>query len=229
RTNTVAYEIGITPFLGEHDSSLTLLLFTVIFFGASLYFSLQSSKLIDIIGKFLTPILLIVITILIDAAIFSPIVAIQETTEVYQIYSFFKGFQEGYLTMDVLAAFVFGIIIINAMKVGGNTEKKPLIISTMKAALIAAALLAIVYSFLAYLGAIGVEEIGYMENGGAVLAASSAYYFGSYGKIILGIIVVAACLTTSIGLITSCASYFQQIVPRLSYKVWVIIFTLVSA
>ena len=38
--------------------------------------------------------------------------------------SFFKGFQEGYLTMDTLASLVFGIIVINAIKAKGVTEKK---------------------------------------------------------------------------------------------------------
>lgn len=131
--------------------------------------------------------------------------------------------------MDLLAAFVFGIIIINAMKDIGYSTKKQLIISTSKAALIAALLLGIVYSSLAYLGAISVEEIGYMENGGSILAAASAFYFGSYGKIILGVIVVAACLTTSIGLVTSCASYFHQIIPKISYSIWAIIFTILGA
>ncbi|MGP4039718.1 branched-chain amino acid transport system II carrier protein [Gracilibacillus sp. D59] len=229
RTNTVAYEMGILPFLEDKSSNWSLLIFTIIFFGLSLYFSLQSKKLVDIIGKILTPLLLIVITLLILAAFFNPIGAIQEPTEGYTVNSFFKGFQEGYLTMDVLAAFVFGIIIINTMKDQGSVSKKKLLVSTMKAALIAAALLAIVYSSLAYLGAISVNGIGYLDNGGAILAATSAFYFGSYGKIILGFIVVAACLTTSIGLITSCASYFHKIVPNVSYKVWAIIFTLFSA
>ncbi|MGN8646580.1 branched-chain amino acid transport system II carrier protein [Gracilibacillus sp. HCP3S3_G5_1] len=229
RTNTVAYEIGILPFLNNQSSNGSLLIFTIIFFGLSLYFSLQSKKLVNIIGNILTPLLLIVIALLILAAFFNPIGTIQEPTEAYAVNSFFKGFQEGYLTMDVLAAFVFGIIIINAIKGQGSISKKELLVYTMKAALIAAVLLAIVYSSLAYLGAISVEEIGYMANGGAILAATSSFYFGAYGKIILGIIVVAACLTTSIGLITSCASYFNEIVPTISYKVWVIIFTLFSA
>ncbi|SFL59243.1 branched-chain amino acid:cation transporter, LIVCS family [Gracilibacillus orientalis] len=229
RTNTVAYEMGIMPFLEDKSSNWSLLIFTIIFFGLSLYFSLQSKKLVDIIGKILTPLLLIVIALLILAAFFNPIGTIQEPTQAYMANSFFKGFQEGYLTMDVLAAFVFGIIIINTMKDQGSISKKELLVSTMKAALIAALLLAIVYSSLAYLGAISVNGIGYMDNGGAILAATSAFYFGAYGKIILGFIVVAACLTTSIGLITACASYFNKIVPNVSYKIWAIIFTLFSA
>ncbi|SER19565.1 branched-chain amino acid:cation transporter, LIVCS family [Gracilibacillus ureilyticus] len=229
RTNTVAYEIGVTPFLENSTSNWPLLGFTVIFFGLSLYFSLEAKKLIDIIGKILTPLLLIVITVLIVTAILNPIGPVQEPTEAYLTNSFFKGFQEGYLTMDMLAGFVFGIIIINAMKDGGTTSNRQLLVSTMKAAIIAASLLAVVYSSLAYLGAVSVDGVGHMDNGGRILASASEFYFGSFGKVMLGLIVMAACLTTSIGLITSCSSYFHQLIPRISYQLWAVIFTLFSA
>ncbi len=229
RTNTVAYEIGIVPFLNNSSSAWPLFVFTIIFFGITLYFSLQAKKLVDIIGKVLTPILLVVIGLLIVASIINPIGSIQPATEGYMTDSFFKGFQEGYLTMDALAAFVFGIIIINIIKDRGATSKKEIMGTALKVALVAAVLLAIIYSSLAYMGAFSVEGLGYLNNGGAILSAASEFYFGSYGKMILAVIVVAACLTTSIGLITSCASYFNKIVPSVSYKAWATVFTLFSA
>ncbi|WP_099351442.1 branched-chain amino acid transport system II carrier protein [Fredinandcohnia onubensis] len=229
RTNTVAYEIGIVPFLENQTSYLPLFLFTIVFFGVTLFFSLKSSKIVDIVGKMLTPILLIVIAILIIAAFVNPIGAIQEPTETYMSNSFFKGFQEGYNTMDALAAFVFGIIIINIMKQRGATSKKEIMISTGKVALVAGVLLAVIYSSLAFLGATSVEGLGFLDNGGSILSAASLHFFGWYGKVILAVIVIAACLTTSIGLITSCASYFTKLIPALSYKKWAVIFTLFSA
>lgn len=229
RTNTVAYEIGIVPFLENQTSYLPLFLFTVVFFGVTLFFSLKSSKIVDIVGKMLTPILLIVIAILIIAAFVNPIGAIQEPTETYVSNSFFKGFQEGYNTMDALAAFVFGIIIINIMKQRGATSKKQIMISTGKVALVAGVLLAVIYSSLAFLGATSVEGLGFLDNGGSILSAASQYFFGWYGKVILAVIVIAACLTTSIGLITSCASYFSKLIPALSYKKWAVVFTVFSA
>lgn len=229
RTNTVAYEIGIVPFLENQSSYLPLLLFTIIFFGVTLYFSLKSSKIVDIVGKMLTPILLIVIAILIIAAFVNPIGAIQEPTETYMTNSFFKGFQEGYNTMDALAAFVFGIIVINIMKDRGATSKKQIMISTGKVALVAGVLLAAIYSSLAFLGATSVDGLGLLDNGGSILAAASNHFFGWYGKVILAVIVIAACLTTSIGLITSCAAYFSKLVPALSYKKWAVVFTVFSA
>ncbi|ARK30164.1 branched-chain amino acid transport system II carrier protein [Halalkalibacter krulwichiae] len=229
RTNTVSFEMGINPFLGNNDGFLPLFIYTVIFFAITLFFSLQSNKLVDLVGKILTPLLLAFIGILIITNLFNPMGPIQEPTEAYMSHSFFKGFQEGYLTMDALAAFVFGIIIINIMKERGATTKKEIMISTLKVALVAGALLAIIYSSLSYMGATSVNELGHLENGGAILAGISYYYFGSFGKVILAFIVIAACLTTSIGLITACASYFNRLLPKVSYKQWAILFTIFSA
>ena len=130
--------------------------------------------------------------------------------------------------MDALAAFVFGIIIINTMKNSGAITKKEIMTSSLKVALIAGGLLAAIYSSLAYMGATSVSELGMLDNGGAILAAVSAHYFGAYGNALLSLIVIAACLTTSIGLITSCASYFTKLVPSISYTRWAVIFTIFS-
>lgn len=73
RTNTVAFEIGMVPFIGDVNTSLWLLLFTILFFGATLFFSLKAQKIVDIVGKILTPVLLIAMLILIVAFFISPI------------------------------------------------------------------------------------------------------------------------------------------------------------
>src|SRR5690606_29154455 len=106
RTATVSFEIGIKPYLSEGSSSIGLIITSIIFFGITAFFSLNSSKIVDIVGKYLTPILLIVIAVLIGAAFINPMGAFQAPTEAYLNGAFFKGFQEGYLTMDALAAFV---------------------------------------------------------------------------------------------------------------------------
>lgn len=228
RTATVSYEIGIKPFFGENAGFLPLLIFSLIFFSITLFFSLRSSKLVDVIGKVLTPLLLLSIGVLITFVFLKPIGEIQAPTENYLNNAFFKGFQEGYLTMDALAAFVFGIIIINTIKNSGEVTKKEIMTSSLKVALIAGVLLATIYSSLAYMGATSVSELGTLDNGGAILAAVAAHYFGTFGNALLSVIVIAACLTTSIGLITSCAAYFSKLVPSLSYTRWAVIFTIFS-
>ena len=228
RTGSVSYEVALKPVLGEGNGTLALLIFTAVFFAVTCFLSLNPGKIVDIVGKILTPVLLIVVLILIGAAIINPFGEPTEAVGKYVDTPFFSGFQEGYLTMDALASFVFGIIVINAVRGMGAKTNRDVMRYTFKAGLIAAALLGIIYGGLAYLGATSVERIGVMDNGGAILAAVSNAYFGSAGNLLLGVIVVAACLTTSIGLVTACSSYFNKLMPRISYKVWAIILSLFS-
>lgn len=122
------------------------------------------------------------------------------------------------LSLNALVAFVFGIIIVNALKEQGASTKKQLMGVCAKAAAIAAVLLAVMYTALSYMGASSVEELGILENGAEVLAKISSYYFGSYGSILLGLMITVACLTTSVGLITACSSFFHELFPNISYK-----------
>ncbi|MCK1985921.1 MULTISPECIES: branched-chain amino acid transport system II carrier protein [Peribacillus] len=229
RTGSVSYEIGIKPFLSNDVGFLPLLIFTIIYFGIACLLSINPSKMLDIVGKILTPLLLIFIGILIVVAIINPMGEIQSPSADYSDNSFFKGFKEGYLTMDTLAGFAFGIIVINAFKDRGITSRKEVLGYCLKAGLIAATLLVIVYASITYVGATSVEKLGQLGNGGDVLAQASNHFFGPAGAVLLGLIVIAACLTTSIGLITACATYFNKLLPAVSYKSYVVIFSVFSA
>ncbi|MDF9759279.1 LIVCS family branched-chain amino acid:cation transporter [Peribacillus simplex] len=229
RTGSVSYEIGIKPFLSNDVGFLPLLVFTIIYFGVACLLSINPSKMLDVVGKILTPLLLIFIGILIVVAIINPMGEIQSPSANYSDNSFFKGFKEGYLTMDTLAGFAFGIIIINVIKEKGITSRKEVLGFCIKAGLIAASLLVIVYTALTYVGATSVEKLGHLDNGGDVLAQASHHFFGPAGAVLLGLIVIAACLTTSIGLITACSTYFNKILPVISYKSFVVIFSVFSA
>ncbi|MDM5292841.1 branched-chain amino acid transport system II carrier protein [Peribacillus simplex] len=229
RTGSVSYEIGIKPFLSNDVGFLPLLVFTIIYFGIACLLSINPSKMLDVVGKILTPLLLIFIGILIVVAIINPMGEIQSPLADYSDNSFFKGFKEGYLTMDTLAGFAFGIIIINVIKEKGITSRKEVLGFCIKAGLIAASLLVIVYTALTYVGATSVEKLGHLDNGGDVLAQASHHFFGPAGAVLLGLIVIAACLTTSIGLITACSTYFNKILPFISYKSFVVIFSVFSA
>ncbi|MDF0726437.1 branched-chain amino acid transport system II carrier protein [Cytobacillus sp. S13-E01] len=229
RTGTVAFEIGIVPFLpDEWIGGTALFIYSIIFFGITYFLSLNPSKLVDRIGKVLTPILLLVIGLLVVKAVMSPMGIIQNPKEGYQTSPFFKGFIDGYLTMDTIAALVFGIVVISSIKEKGITDKRILVKACTKAGIIAASGLAIVYVSLSYLGASSVESIGYSNNGGEILSASSKYLYGSLGSVILSIAITFACLTTSIGLVSSTAKYFATLSSKLSYNSFVAVFSLFS-
>lgn len=231
RTATVSYEIGIVPFLSDAaiETRWPLALFTFIFFSITVALALNPAKLVDRIGKLLTPILFIVITALITKSIFTPMGSIKEPQGEFITHPFFHSFVEGYLTMDVIAALVFGIIIINALKAEGITEKKPVMKAMVIAGGIAAIGLTFVYLSLSYIGATSVDAIGIQANGGAILALTSTVLYGDAGTIILATTIIFACLTTSIGLVSACAQYFVVIYPKLSYKAYVFLFAGFSA
>ena len=98
----------------------------------------------------ITPVLLLSMVILIIASLVKPMGLAQEPTKTYQTTSlaFTNGLMEGYNTMDALASLVFGIIVINSVKLYGAKTKKEVFNNTAKSAIIAAVLLALVYVFI---------------------------------------------------------------------------------
>lgn len=231
RTATVSYEIGIVPFLSitAAEKSWPLVLFTMVFFTITITLALNPAKLVDRIGKLLTPILFFVIGALVIKSFVTPMGAIQEAHDEYITHPFFHSFVEGYLTMDVIAALVFGIIIINVLKAEGITKKVSVMKTMIIAGLIAAVGLTFVYLSLGYIGATSIDTIGIQDNGGAILALTSTVLYGSAGTTILAVTIIFACLTTSIGLVSACAQYFIMIFPQFSYKTYVFLFAGFSA
>lgn len=225
RTGAVAFDIAIVPFLSEGSMQIPSLIFTFIFFAVTLWLSLNPSKIVDRVGRILSPGIIILLIFLLLVVIFKPISAIQEPEAPYLTHSFFTGFTEGYNTMDALASLVFGIIVINVIRSMGITSKRGILKATAKTGLVATFFLSIIYVGIAYLGATGTGEFGLLETGGQVLSQTAAYYFGTFGHILLGIVIILACLTTAIGLMTACGEYFHTIIPKVSYKQFVTLFT----
>ncbi|ULJ68675.1 branched-chain amino acid transport system II carrier protein [Wielerella bovis] len=231
RTATVSFEIGVMPFLGEIDKdakSLYLGIFSFVFFAIAFWLSISPNELVNRVGKILTPVLLLTIAILVITAAVKPMGAPELPIDDYTNKAFTKGIIEGYGTMDALASLVFAIIVIDAIRNMGVTDKKQILSLTTWAGLIAASCLAVVYIFIAYMGATSVAGLGMQESGAAVLSKSATHYFGTVGQTLLAVIVFLACLSTAVGLITACGEYFNRLIPQLSYGKWVVIFTLVS-
>ncbi|MED1917310.1 branched-chain amino acid transport system II carrier protein, partial [Bacillus thuringiensis] len=152
RSGNVSFDIGVKPFLSEQAGSAPLILFTILFFAIACFLSLNPMKIIHVVGKILTPIKLTFIGIIAVTAILYPIGAFQAPQADYTSDVFFKGFQEGYLTLDALVAFVFGMIIVNAIKEKGVTARKQVLAACAKATMIAGLLLVLFYTALSFMG-----------------------------------------------------------------------------
>ena len=229
RCATVAFEMGIKPFLSENGSTMTfaLLIYSIVFFSLVLWLSLSPSKIVDRFGKLLTPTLLILLFIIVVKSFLTPLGHPTAPTDAYSEGSFFKGFLDGYLTMDLLASLAFGIVIATTIRTQGITDTRSISLAMTIAGLGAGILLAIIYAILGYLGATS-GSMGPVENGTTVLMQVMTQLFGNSGSILLGIIFTIACLCVSIGLIISCSEYFSSKLPRFSYKQWAILLTVIS-
>ena len=228
RTATVSFEIAVAPFLNESQKTVGLTAFSVAFFGVAYWLSMSPGKLVDRIGKILTPVLLLTIAVLVGYAALNPMGVPAAAQGDFALRPFIKGILEGYGTMDALASLVFSIIVIDAVRAMGVDNRSELLRTTAVSGIVAASCLALVYLFIGYMGATSVAGLGLQENGAEVLSKTANFYFGVPGNILLGVIVLLACLSTAVGLITSCSEYFNRLCPGIPYKMFVVINTVVS-
>lgn len=229
RAGSLPFEMAVAPYLPEGMSiKLSLLLYTLIFFTIAYWLSLSPTKLVDRMGKVLTPTLLLLILVMVVGSFIKPLGGYGAASSSYEISPFFKGFLDGYLTMDTIAALNFGIVIALAIKSKGIKDEKVIVSSSIKAGLIAGGLLTVIYVLLAHLGAASGGKYGLTENGAQTLTNVTTYIFGKPGAILLALIFTLACLTTCVGLITSCSQYFSTLTNKISYKNWVRVLTLFS-
>ena len=230
RTATVAFEVGIRPFL-HNNFNLYLFIYSLVFFALALYFSLKPNNILDVVGKFLTPAFLGLISILLIFTMLKPMgdpsgVLAQEQ---YQNVAFSTGIIDGYETMDALAGLVFAITIITNIKKLGIVAEKRISLETGKSSIFAIFFMSILYLGLTYLGTTSRGIMSVNENGGITLSMVSAHYFGLLGQLLLAITITIACLKTAIGLFVSIGDTFTEMFKdRLSYPQWVMLFVVVS-
>nr|WP_279291462.1 branched-chain amino acid transport system II carrier protein [Enterococcus cecorum] len=220
RLAATSFEIGLTPFVAESQKTLFLAIFSILFFALSWWFSRNPSKLLDYVGKFLNPLFLALLAILIVMSFVKPMANIHDITVLgkYRDHAFFTGFQNGYNTLDVLASLAFGIIVVNTLKNKGVTKKSTITADTFKSGAVSVLLMGIIYSFLSLMGTMSMGKFDLSENGGIALTQIAHYYLGTGGSIILALIVVVACLKTTIGLTTAFSETFAELFPGLSYS-----------
>lgn len=215
RTGAVSFDVGILPFISAENYDLGLALYSLFFFVVTYFLSVNPSKIVDWVGKILTPLLLISIAILVVQVFMHPMGEPQQAGGYYASMPYLKGFQEGYYTMDLLATMLFGTVVIDSIKVRGISEGSVLTRTCIMAGIIAAVLLAAIYFSLTYTGATSVAVFGVSDNGAIALSSIANYYMGTAGNVVLCLMIFFACLTTSIGLTVSAGSYLEQV---LKYK-----------
>ncbi|WP_074016887.1 branched-chain amino acid transport system II carrier protein [Fusobacterium massiliense] len=216
RTGATAYEI--TFLYNGLDSPIYKYAYLILYFAIVILFSLRASKVIDRVGKILTPILLILLILIIIKGIFATDLYINSDT---YPHAFKRGFLEGYQTMDTIASIAYAGIILKSIKNGRNLDRKQEFSFLIKAGLVAIGSLAIIYIGFAFIGA-KMHSVLVTEDKIELLVKMTSHLLGKYGTIILAVCVAGACLTTAIGLVATVGEYFSNI-TKVKYETIVIL------
>lgn len=221
RTAATTFEISILPFFPNWSPVIVM----AIYFLINLFFVLKRSSIIDTIGKFLTPALIIILTIIITKGIISPIGEIVPTGATNILSA---SLLEGYQTMDALAALLFAGVITSSIIQKGY--KGPEVKSVLlKASIIAVVGLAFVYGGLTFIGAHTVNLVDASISNTSLLVFIAEKILGTFGVALIGAAIGLACLTTSIGLLTAGSTFFEKVTNgKLSYKFNAIVISVMS-
>ena len=223
RTSATTFEMAISPNL----SGVSPVVFSVMFFAVIIALCIKESAVVDIVGKILTPLLLVGLFAIIIKGIVSPLgeIALPHIDNVA-----ITGIKAGYQTMDALAALPFGIIILQSVAAKGYHTGREKLRTVGGAAVLAGVLLLAVYMGLAYLGATVSGQFTSSVGRAALIMAIVEALMGKTGVVIFGVVVGLACVTTAIALTSSAAAYFAELCrSKISYKAFVIIICVFSA
>lgn len=195
--------------LVEIIPSLSLPLFSILFCIISFIVGLREGRMITIIGKWMTPLLLVSISILILLAIMNSPPAPGYENSISKTFN--NGFLVGYQTMDLFAAFFFSALIFRKIQndLPSSASTQQVIRASLKPSFIGAGLLSLVYLAFVYMGA----YYGNLFSGVSpelYLPKIALFVLGEYAAFIIGLIVVLACFTTAVALNNIYAQYLSS-------------------
>ena len=222
RAASVPFEMAVAPYLPKEASvTICMVIFSLVFFVLAAWLAMTPNKLVERIGKFLTPTLLLLLVFVFINYVFRGEVNIATAQEAYAGNPLAKGFLEGYQTMDTIAALNFGLVIATTITSLGIESKKSVMSYTVRAGIFAGTILSLVYLMLSYMGMGSSNVFPIQENGAWTLRCIVKQLFGGPGAVLLAAIFTLACLTTCVGLITSISQYFSTLTKKISYTQWV--------
>lgn len=204
------------------------------YFVAAYLIALKPSKILDTIGRILTPVFAILIVILVVLGIVkygstNPLPAAESYTAGR---AFGTGFIEGYNTLDALAAVAFSVVAVNTLKQLGFSSKKEYVSTIWSVGAVVALAFSALYIGLAFLGnhfPVPADVLASDTNKGVyILSQATQAIFGPSAQIFLAAMVIVTCFTTTVGLIVSSGEFFAERFPRFGYKVYATIFTLIG-
>ncbi len=224
RTAAMTFELSVQPLTG----SIGPIIFSILFFVVVFLCSMRKNAVVDIVGKILTPLLLAGLLILIVKGIVTPLGDTDAAPKLANVAV--EGIKAGYQTMDVLATMLFGVLILRTAESKGYTARDEKRNVAIKASLVAGAILLVVYGGLTYLGATVSAANDLSVSRSNLLLSIVSGLLGQQGTILFATVVALACITTAVGLVSSCAEFFAELSEgRVPYFVLVVVICMFSA
>ena len=218
RTAAVTHEMAIQPFF-DTSSLLT----SSLYFGLAFIFIMKRDSILSILGKFLTPLIVLILLVIICIGLFSAPELMNPST--LKSPALVAGLLEGYQTYDALGGILIGGVVIISLNLEGSTtfeEKKSII---AKSGLIAALGLFIIYTGMIAVGALHNSEFDASITRPELLAGLSLKTLGNIGNVFLSVLISLACFTTAVSVIVGTADFFKGLFKesQLAYTITAII------
>lgn len=202
RTAAVTHEMAIQPFFNTSS-----LLTSSIYFGLAFVFIMNRNNILSILGKFLTPLIVIILLAIISIGIFNAPDVMNDS--VLEAPALVAGLLEGYQTYDALGGILIGGVVIISLNLEGSTtfEEKKIIIA--KSGLVAATGLFIIYAGMIAIGALHNSEFESTISRPELLTGLSLKTLGNIGNLLLSVLISLACFTTAVSVIVGTADFFK--------------------
>ena len=200
RTASVTYEMAIQPYF-----SISSLWFSAIYFAFVLVFVLNRTKILSLIGKFLTPLIILILFAIIGIGLMADVEPIRATMFDQPLIA---GILEGYQTFDAIGGVVVGGVIVISYALQGTFDYEAKKRMIGKAGLYAGIGLFVIYGGLIALGSFNSGTLA-IENRTDLLTQLSSNTLGSIGTSFLAVLVALACFTTAVGIVTGTADFVK--------------------
>ena len=216
RAAASTFEMSVMPLLPQVSN----VVFSACFFLLIAVLCMKESAVVDIIGKMLTPMLLVGLLVLIIKGVVTPLGPVPDKVQVSNVPV--TGINAGYQTMDVLAVVIFGILISRSIRQKGYENPSQQNRMILGAGLVAGFSLMVIYLGLTYLGVTASDHFSLRVEYTFLVTSIVHMLLGQAGTVIFAIVVFLACVTTAVALVSSCSDYFSGLTGgRIPYTVMV--------
>ena len=217
RTAASTFEMSVKPLFWEADP----VIFSMCFFALIAVLCIKEAAVVDIIGKHLTPLLLLGLLVLIIKGCITPLGPVPDSVLVNNVPV--TGINAGYQTMDVLAVVIFGILIARSVRDKGYVQRSQQNRIIWGSGLVAGISLLLIYLGLSYLGVTASDYFGLDVDHTFLVTSIVHLLLGQPGTLIFALVVFLACITTAVALVSACADYFSSLSKGRIKYIWVVI------